>query len=289
MTNPSRPPLALLIVCAVILAACGGRGSTGGGGGNAQSFGGDDAIRWPRDASHTVFEIDVTGGDAAFANRNDIPLCAIYGDNRIVWLDNSQPNQTIVLFDVLEDINIYNWVTDLTVNKRIFEYEGNVEERYPEGERPVYEEIVLDVNGTRHVSDGFAQWPDSYFRDVLTDCTSLSLTPALYEPSAGWLSAQGVDRAANAATIYWNAEGAGINLNDLARSGERVWVDDPFVVNRVWNAMTNSPRFRQFAQGDAFFEVAFEVPNIHPSAPPVPGPDEIDRARTMPSERDDDE
>ena len=36
-----------------------------------------------------MFRAEVVGGDreGTFLARNDIPLCTIYGDNRIVWLN----------------------------------------------------------------------------------------------------------------------------------------------------------------------------------------------------------
>jgi hypothetical protein len=278
--------LALLCTLALALAGCRGNPPQGGGeAGGGTTFAGDNAIRWPREASHTVFAIDVAGGPIAFTERNDIPLCAVYGDNRVVWRDNSQPNRTIVLFDVVEDIEIYDFVTDLTVNKRLFTYESVAEELYAEGQRPVYERIVLDVNDTRHVTDGFSEWPSGYFRDVLETCTTISETPALFEPSGGWLSVQSADFQEDAVTIFWNAEGAGIDLNELTDEDEPLWVDEPSTVNRLWNTMTNSPNFRQFQQNDDYFEVVFEVPNVHPSSPPAPTEDELERARTMPSER----
>ncbi len=285
---PKQRVFWLVALCALALAGCRGNPPSGGNaGGGGTTFAGDNAIRWPREANHTVFEIDVEGGMEAFTQRNDIPLCAVYGDNRIVWLDTTQPNRTIVLFDVVEDIEIYDFVIDLTVNKRLFTYEGTAEDLYAEGERPVYERIILDVNDTRHITDGFSDWPDGFFREVMEACTSISDTPALYEPSGGWLSVESAIYDPDAATIFWNAEGAGIDLNELADEPERLWVDQTATVNRLWNTMTNSPSYRQFQQGDDYYEIAFEVPNIHPSAPPAPTEDELERARTIPSERRD--
>lgn len=282
---PKQRVFWLAALCALALAGCRGTPPSGGNAGGP-GFAGDSAIRWPRDASHTVFEIDVEGGDTTFARRNDIPLCAVYGDNRVVWLDTSQPGRTTVLFDVVEDIEIYDFVTDLTVNKRLFTYAGTAEDLYAEGQRPVYERIVLDVNDTRHVTDGFAEWPDGFFRDVLETCASISATPALYEPSAGWLSVESAIYDPDAVTIFWNVEGAGIDLNELADEPERLWIDQPALVNRLWNTMTNSPSYRQFQQDDEYYTIAFEVPNVHPTAPPAPTADELERARTLPSERE---
>ena len=85
---PKQRVLWLAALVALALAGCRGNAPSGGNAGDGGvTFAGDNAIRWPRDASHTVFEIDVEGGDETFAQRNDIPLCAVYGDNRLFgWI-----------------------------------------------------------------------------------------------------------------------------------------------------------------------------------------------------------
>ncbi|MEM6282749.1 MAG: hypothetical protein AAF787_11190, partial [Chloroflexota bacterium] len=113
--------LMLMTMAVLLLAACGGRGNIGGGGVPAGRSGNDD-INWNSDPGHIVFQVDVVGGIEDIDQRNDIPLCTIYGDNRIVWTPDSQPGQNIVLFDYLETVTVADFVLDMIINFDIYEY-----------------------------------------------------------------------------------------------------------------------------------------------------------------------
>lgn len=266
----------------VALAACGGAAPSPDSG--PVELGGDAVIYWPRQADHVVFQIDVVGGDeAAFERRNDIPLCTIYGDNRIVWTDGSGSGRTQVLFDALDDVTIYTFVSDLSVNYRLYTYESLRDTQLlTEDAPPVYEQIRLNVNDREHTTDNFAAWPSGFFQDILADCRSLSQAPALFEPSGGWLSAAFAEYDPDAPVITWSAEVSGVSLSALADAERRLWVDNTNLPI-LWNIVTNSPRSRLADDGGAYVRLAFEVPNVHRTAPPAPSPDELEAART-PSE-----
>lgn len=243
-------------------------------------LGGDAIINWPRNANHIVFQIDVIGGQDTFSRRNDIPLCTIYGDNRIVWTDTGKPNEVDVLFDVLEDIQIYNFVSDLSVNYAIYGYQSRAAVQLPSEEQPYYEQIILNVNDVLHVTDGFESWRSNLFRDVLNECITLSGRPALYEPEGAWLSAQYVEQDMNATIITWNEAASGLSLSGLADSEAPVWVDNENLPI-LWNIMTRTPSYRQFRVDDQFFELALQVPNVHRQSPPAPTANELEDARRI--------
>lgn len=258
------PTLALLMLVSLMLVACGG-GNTAPAAENNPS----PSIVWERDANEVVFRADVVGGPDLFADLNDIPHCTVYGDNRVVWTDISQPGRTIVFFDVVTDAQIESFVADLTVNERIFTYDGLAAIQPPGETRPVYEELILNVNGDQHITDGFAEWPGGYFRDVMGKCKAISAQPALFEPNGGWLSTIHTDYDPTATVIQWNAESAGISLAEVASTEASIWVDNE-LVPIFWNILTNSPTNRIFEEDELYFEVAFQVPNVMRDAPPVP-------------------
>ncbi len=247
---------------------------------------GDANINWPNDPNFVVFQIDIVGGPDDFDDRNDIPLCTIYGDGRIVWLGDSQPGQTLVLFDLLNPEIVRNFVLNLAINYDIYDY-SNLAEVQPLGEqRPVYEQIRLNLTNQTHTTDGFENWPASYFTEVLSECQNLSVRPAQFEPAGGWMSATLANNSTDATIIDWNAEASGINLAQLTVSRQRLWVDNE-VLPIMWNIVVSSPRNRVFRQDDIFYQVAFEVPNIHRSAPPVPSVEELPDARSLTDQNDD--
>lgn len=265
----------LLFILPLLLAACGGNNTV------APGRAGDDMINWVNDPSHIVFQIDVVGGPDQFEERNDVPLCTIYGDSRIVWTADSQPGQTIVLFDILDPVRVRDFILGLTENYNIYDYESLIDRQSPTEEQPVYEQITVNVNNTQHTTDGFDDWPTDYFREILQECRNLSQQPARFEPTGGWMDAAYADYDPDATIIDWNADASGINLFQLVESDEMLWIDND-VLPFLWYTMVNSPRNRLFMQNDQAFQVSFQVPNVHRNAPPAPSEEELPEARTLP-------
>ena len=267
--------IGFLAVMVTFLNACGSAPSNNGG------VFQPSIINWERDPSFVVFSIDVIGGESSFLDRNRIPLCAVYGDNRVVWTDTSQPNQTTVLFDVVQDNAIYDFVTDLTVNKRIYTYESGADVQPLSEQNPVVEQVKLHVNGKLHITDGFSGWASGFFTDVLSACRSISQAPALFEPAGGWISAVIVEADNSASVVRWDAELSGLPMWSFSDSDRRVWVDDPRLVKILWNVTVNTPFNRQFEEDDNFYHVAFEVPGVQREAPPAPAANELEAARRI--------
>ncbi|MEM6282333.1 MAG: hypothetical protein AAF787_09090, partial [Chloroflexota bacterium] len=169
----------------------------------------------------------------------------------------------------------------------IYEYGAQAGVQVPDGDPPVYEQIVMGVNDRTHITDGFEAWPPSYFENILDTCRNLSARPVTVAPAGGWLSATFVTLDPDATIITWNAEATGIDLILLADrydpTGESglLWIDND-VLPILWNVMVNSPRNRLFEQGDEYFQVALAVPDLTRDAPPAPATEEeLTRARIL--------
>lgn len=270
-----------LILVVLLLAACGGRGQNVNlGGGGAPGRAGDETVNWADDARHIVFRVDVVGGEQDFESRNDIPLCTIYGNGRIVWQGSSQPGSRVILFSFLETQTIRDFVARLLTEQNINEY-GSLADTQPPGDvRPVYEQIEINVNGNQYVTDGFADWPADLFLNTLDGCRDLATQPVIFEPDGGWMSATYAEYDPNATLIEWNAQATGIDLVEMTETRSRLWVDND-VLPFLWNLMTSSPRSRIFEQNDTYFKVAFQVPNVHRDAPPAPTAEELPAARRL--------
>ncbi|MFZ4814586.1 MAG: hypothetical protein ACOYL5_08630 [Phototrophicaceae bacterium] len=243
------------------------------------------AITWVRSADEIVFRADVVGGSNTFDRRNDIPNCTIFGDNRIVWTDNSQPGRLTVLTDFLEDINVYDFVNELAINYRFYTYQAKARIQLPSESSPVYELMTLKVNNELHTVDGFESLPTEYFRDLVTLCQEMSNAPAYYEPAAGWLSARQLNYDPEATLVTWSAEASGIDLYALSATTQPLWVANE-IVPVLWNISVNTPRNRMFKQGDGYFEVAFEIPNITRLSPPAPSAEELEAVQQIRSSLD---
>ncbi|MFN8528468.1 MAG: hypothetical protein U0670_07645 [Anaerolineae bacterium] len=226
-------------------------------------------IQWVRSADTIVFRADISGGQRAstFAAKRDIPLCTIYGDNRVVWVNELGAFNIQVLYDRLPDSVIADFVAYLTVNERIYTYNSTpVPEQVGEPDA-VVESIQINVNGADHYADAFSGWDDAWFSRVLTACRSLSTTPVLFEPSGGWMSVVEVPFDREAPLLTWDAAATGLDLPTLAQGGSAVWVTGTNAV-QLWRTQNTQPSRFLYFQSDKFFAVALQVPGISTNSPP---------------------
>ena len=257
--------LLLIAGLAWLLAAC---AVTDNGGGEAASGG---LINWNRDPQTVVFRADVLGGAAErdFLAGNDLPLCTVYGDNRVVWTNDLGDFNVQVLWEQVSDQQIQNFVSYLTVVERIYTYDARLAQQPPGEITPAYEQLTLFVNDRQHVTDAFSDWEPEYFQRIVDVCKTISTAPILYEPTAGWVSVREVPYDTTRPSILWEGEAAGLRLADIAASSEPRWVTDNNVLI-LWNLIRTSSPIIQFQEGDAVYEVVLQIPGIHPDAPPAP-------------------
>lgn len=228
-------------------------------------------ITWDRNPATVVFRAEVAGGtiDQEFLSRNEVPLCTIYGDNRVVWTTTTVRNDDGVVFDFLPDETIRLFVQRITTTPNsIFDYQSGVDLLVPGEVEPIYERLTLFVNDLLHQTDAFGGWEYSYFRNMLDDCRNLSTTPVAFLPEEAWLSAQKVTYDPGLPSIIWDGDAAGLKLADLA-AGDRRWLSGR-VVAVLWDRIRSGGPDVQFIDGEETFVVAVEVPNITRSSPPRP-------------------
>jgi hypothetical protein len=255
----------LFFLMAFLLTACGSQSPA-----DATSSG-SSVIQWDRSPQTVVFRADVVGGEDgdAFRARNEVPLCTIYGDNRIVWTNELSNFETQILWDQLSDQQIQDFVSYLTVVQRIYTYDAQADLQPPSTVKPVVETLTVFVNGRNHTTDSFSNWETDYFQTIVRTCKTVSMTPVLFEPQGAWVSAQVTDYNPNVPGLLWDGNAAGLRLADLASSGERRWITDQNL-RILWNIIRTSSPLTLFNEDEVSYEVALEVPGIHRDAPPAP-------------------
>lgn len=248
-----------------MLAACAGDSApqVGGPAGNS-------VIQWERSPDHVVFRAEVVGGEASFSRRNEIPLCTVYGDNRVVWTNELGGWETQVLIDQVEDVAITDFISRLTIADEFFNYEARADVQIPSATEPVVETLTVAVNGRTHTTDSFSGWDLDYFLEVVDSCTKISGAPVLFEPQGAWLFINEVPYDPTAPMVEWDGQAAGLSFMAMAENAEpQRWITgDNLTI--LWNLIrTSSPRLL-FNEGSASFEIVLEVPGVHPAAPPPP-------------------
>ncbi len=228
----------------------------------------DPSIQWPRDPYHVVFRMDIVGGEETLADRNTVPLCTIYGDNRIVWTDQTDQFQVHVFFDFLTDERIQQFVRFLTIEQRFYTYGTEDVPQPPREVEPVVETMSLHVNDALHTTDAFDDWPDGYFADILETCRTRSQAPATFEPQNMWIETEITEYSSEQPVFAWDEEVTGLNLRES--TGSRLWVTNEENVALLWSTLMSTPGGPLFRQGGTVYRLAVEVPNVMRSAPPPP-------------------
>lgn len=226
-------------------------------------------VSWERDPLEIVFQADVIGSSlyGTFIDNNRIPLCTIYGDGRLVWLsdDNNQ-----VLFDFVTDKQIEDFVTYLTLDERFYTFNSGLETLFPSAEFPLTEIVKLNVNGIEHRSDSFGDWTDGYFQRLLNNCISLSQQPRIFQPSEGWMSIEFSSYTPSIASIPWEAEATGLNLDDVIEMpSSSIWLEERLVLP-IWTAIRENGGRVQLSQLGTDYLVVLRVPGVTYNAPPPP-------------------
>ncbi len=261
--------VAILILILIALTACDTDGS-----GNDQSFGDNQLVVWDRNPEHIVFQVDVVGGRFAesFLGRNQIPLCTIYGDNRIVWVNELNDFEVQVLWDQLTDQQIQDFIVFETMTQAVFNYDAQADLQIPGEVSPVVEVISVNVNDREHKTDSFSteSWPVGYFEDQVRFCGQVSRAPVLFEPTGAWLSVQSLEYDSTRPLQVWDSETTGLDFMALAEKGEPEWIEGQNLAI-LWNIMRqSSPRTLYLDRDASAYEVVLEVPGVHPSAAPAP-------------------
>jgi len=273
---------AISILGVFILVACGGGDtSTNTGDSGVPDDFNDSVVQWDRDPLSVVFRADVVGGDDrdSIWRKNDVPLCTIYGDNRVVYASEIEGSSSFnVIWDTLTDQQISEFIGDLVVNKRIFTYDEGFTREVPSETMPVYERLVLNVNDSNHVTDSFADWVDNsagdielaYFEGILNDCRNLATSPKLFEPTGAWLSVETTELDNNQPAILWEAEAAGLSFNEIIGNEAPVWIEGANVLI-LWEQLYNTAFSLQIAEGeDSYYLFALQVPGVTVDSPPAP-------------------
>jgi hypothetical protein len=236
---------------------------------------GDAAVQWSRDPAAIVFRAEVTDGRTeGIRERDDIPECTVYGDNRVVWINYTGAFEYEVLYDIVSDARLTEFVNYLAVNAGVYGYQALADSQIPTTSPPVVERLQLTVNDVEHRADSFSGWSPDWFQGVMRACTSLSGTPVLFEPTGAWLTAEELAGPPAAVVLLWEPAASGLDLGEVAASSEPRWITGQNL-RALWNVMLNQPGTVAYLQiGEdgvqRNFAVALQIPGVSRVSPRAP-------------------
>jgi hypothetical protein len=226
-------------------------------------------IQWDRSPANIVFQADVVGGSEDISRLSDVPLCTIYGDNRVVWVNELDAFHVEILYDMLPDTMIDSFITYLTVQERIYTYQALASEQQTQDVAPVVEKVFINVNQQAHTADAFSGWDSDWFSRVLRSCQRLSQTPILFEPDGAWLTTVSADYNTESPIVTWGAHETTLNLAEAASGAQPRWISGSSVV-LVWNYLNTLPSSLLFSENNQYYRLALQIPGITRTSPPAP-------------------
>lgn len=224
-------------------------------------------INWDRRPNSIVFQADVVGGPQDITRMSEVPSCTIYGDNRVVWVNELDAFHVEILYDNLTDAQIGDFITYLTVQERIYTYEAHATEQVAGDVAPVYEVVTINVNGQMHTADAFSGWDSEWFTRVARACKRISQSPILYEPSGAWLRVASAEYNISVPTVNW--DGQNLLLADVLSGSQPRWIEGAEMLT-LWNYLNTLPSNMLFLQNNSFYRIALQIPGISRTSPPAP-------------------
>lgn len=257
-----RVILGIMLILIGLLAACQP--------GEAVTPAPEDVVQWNKDPYAVVFRAEIVGGDNAdsFYMLNDIPACTIYGDGRVVWVVDGGGTRE-VLFDFMSPEAVANFIVELGITRKFYEYKEGFPLQLPSASMPVYERLTLENNGVKYVSDSYSNWPYDYYNQTLQLCIEQATTPRTFEPDGAWISAQETPYDSRLPSLFWEADIAGLSFLTLAGTQERRWLEGT-LVKILWQAIKENGLEVQFGEGEKYYRIALQIPGVTRDAPPAP-------------------
>ncbi len=261
----NRRFVSLLLISLLLLAACGKDDNKNKDDGNSSNNDNLGLFEWDRSPDTIILRMD---DQANFEPQayfdNDVPLCTLWGDGRLVWV-NLLSGRSEVLEARLTDDQIRSLIETI-IRTGFYDWQNDIVP--PSTDNPVLESLTLNLYDSSRTVERYSPWPANGFSTLRQTCADLMETRALVQPTGGWMKAYEVESDANAKIIPWPRT-APFTLEELASSGTPRWIETPWA-EFVWTNITRELGTVQVREGGKSYLVSLQVPGISRDAPPAP-------------------
>lgn len=226
-------------------------------------------IGWDTSPNAIIFRLDRTlNGEAVVNAHNRLPLCTLFGNGHLIWVNPTPPNGEQVLEAQL-DTTTFRSFADFVIRQQHFysipDYASN--ELPPSGQYTT-ESISLNLNNTPHTVRNYNHWPGNEFQNMLDKCSHLTQQPVLYVPTGAWLEVYPINGPNANPPVLWTSA-VPFHLADVAASGKPLWLSGD-LLGTLWRIIHRTVGAVQWIENGKAYQIALDVPNISRDAPLAP-------------------
>ncbi len=227
---------------------------------------------WNPDTGAMIFRADY---EQAFlpelARISETTPCTVYGDGRVIWVNELDAFNSEVLFDIVSEEQIQAFINYVAFDENFYAQTAGAADSPMDEGSPLVETIIMDVGGQRHIADNYGGWDSGFFERVLAACKFISSAPIRFEPTEAWLTVREVDAITDAPSVYWIPdEHGGLSLAALAdNSTQPQWVSGTGVTE-LWRMLHSLSYITLYGEGERFFQIGLQVPGVTRDSPARP-------------------
>lgn len=252
----------------LLLAACGGAPSSP----DPSQSGGvavGEVIGWDRSATTVILRLDrVIENEPPRERLNRLPLCTIYGDGTVLWLNFIPPSGEEVLATVVDEATLRALLEYIIRDLQYFEIPDYAAQDVPPSQNAPLESITLNISRGLRTIRSYRGWANDAYINIAERCRNLNPTRELVIPRGAWLTVYPVDRLPNLPEAGFPL-GMGFKLADIATTGQAVWIEGP-ALRQLWLYQRQSQGNIQWIEDGKAYQVAIQAPGISRDAPPPP-------------------
>ena len=226
-------------------------------------------IAWDRDPNALIISgTFCCGFSSPLVPINYIPDAQIWGDGRIIWVTYGEGGARRVLQDQLS-LEQLETLLQKFVNDGFFGWQ----DRYANIIVSDLADKCVTVNletVSKSVCEYYEGAPQAFHNLYDYLASGVGLEGKDYVPKTGYVVAYPLDDNAETfpgqITLNWSTNTLGLSLTEAVEEG--VWVDGETLAI-AWQTVNAKPWGMIVQEGDAYYEISFQIPGINRLAPPA--------------------
>jgi hypothetical protein len=196
---------------------------------------------------------------------NYIPEAQVWGDGRIIWTHFDGSNQRQVLAGQLAPEQIAEFLQN-AIDSGFFGWEELYTSPLAPTDLPTRCIFIDLAEQSRKVCEYFEGAPEAFHQIYDELDQGLGLDGEDFIPSHGYLTAFLIQGPEPGEVPAWNAEAAGLAVEETAKGA---WIEGP-ALEAAWTLINQHPSGPTVQEGESFYRLALQVPQLSMVAPPKP-------------------